>query len=103
MVRFASAAFLSLLATPAMASSTAAWDQMSSLAQLRCIQASHFRDAHASDPIVFSDDSALVAVLVNGTFPQVAMHGRKGANLCVYSRRTDRAEVQEAMGWHAAR
>lgn len=103
MVRLALAALLPLIAAPAWASSNEAWDQLTRQAQLRCIQASHFRDAHASQPIVFSDDSAQVAVLVNGTFPQRAMNGKTGANLCLFNRRTGITQVQEAMGWRAPR
>jgi len=36
---------------------------------------------------------------VRGTYPQKFMKGAKGTMLCLYDRRTRRAEVAEAKGW----
>ena len=50
----------------------------------------------SSDAIHFSDGFGMDARLVNGRYPQVHMHGAHGTMLCLYDRRTRKAEVQDA-------
>ncbi len=103
MRKFIVLGLLSFVTSPAGASSTDAWKQLAQQAKLRCIQASHFKGAKASEPVVFSDESGQLAVLVTGTFPQVSLKGAKGTNLCLYDRRSKTAQVEEANDWRAVR
>ena len=87
---FAAACSAASAATP---SSYAAVDRQSDAA---CRKASGFRDPVAGPPVRFSDRFLVDARLVKGIFPQAHMKGARGTMLCLYNRRTKRAEVQEA-------
>ena len=94
---------LAMLASPALASSPDAWAQLYRQAGQRCVAASRLKNAQASKPIVFSDASGQLAMLVTGTFPQRHMKGASGTSLCLYDRRSKTAQVEEAGNWRAER
>jgi hypothetical protein len=85
------------------ASSTGAWAKLAADAKARCSAESHLARPSTSAPLVFSDDRGQVALLVTGAFSQKGLRGVQGSYLCLYDRRSRRAEVQEAKGWRAAR
>lgn len=90
---------LGLLASPAGASTPAAWAALQRQAERSCIAASAFGRPRVSSTIVFDDESGMVALLVTGVHRQPHMKGASGTNLCLYNRRTKKAAVQEAKGW----
>jgi hypothetical protein len=90
---------LSLLATPAAASSPQAWAQLQQQAERSCITASGFVRPRVSNMIVFDDSTGVVALLVTGTFRQARLGGVTGTNLCLYNKATKKTAVQEAKGW----
>jgi heat shock protein HslJ len=88
---------LSLLfvAAPAWASSPAA-DAAAERASARaCVQASGLKGASVGPVMRFSDAFLMDARTVTGTWPQPHMKGRQATMLCLYNRRTRRAETQE--------
>ena len=94
---------LVISASPFM-STAAMWTGGNSLARAACIKAAGLTGATASSLVIFSDEGgAKTAVLINGRYRQSFMHNRPGTMLCLYDRRTKRAEVQEAKGWSAPR
>ncbi len=104
MRRIASALSLLVTATlavtpPVSASSPIAWSEAVSAARNACVKASGLNDAAASAPVHFSDRIAQDVILVTGHFPQKAVKGKPGTMLCLYDRRTKRAETQEATAW----
>jgi hypothetical protein len=90
-----------IAAAPAVASTDAAWAAGHRAAQAACIRASGLVGASASAPIDFSDRTAQSVLLVRGTYPQRFMKGASGTMLCLYDRRSKRAEISEAKGWTA--
>ncbi|MBB3348308.1 hypothetical protein [Sphingomonas sp. BK069] len=94
-----------LLLTPeaATASSTAAWARLGADVRQRCSAETRLRGATTSDPVVFSDLSGKVAMLVAGVLSRKGGRPVRVSYLCLYDRRTGRAEVQEAGDWRAAR
>jgi hypothetical protein len=85
------------------ASSTSAWSKLAAQAKARCSAESRLLRPSTSAPLVFSDGTAQVAVLVTGEFSQRGLQGVRGSYLCLYDRRNGKAEVQEAKGWREAR
>jgi len=81
----AAAAFLSLAIFGGL-------DQQTSAA---CRAASGFHSASVGPVVRFSDRFLMDARTVTGTYPQSHMKGATGTMLCLYNRRTKRAEVQE--------
>jgi hypothetical protein len=86
-------------ATPALASSTAAWNASAKAGRAACIKAAGLRRPVVSSPLVFSDAVGRDALLVRGTYPQTFMKDASGTMLCLYDRRRGTAEVQEAKDW----
>jgi hypothetical protein len=86
-------------AAPASASSPIAWSEAASAARNACVKASGLDDAAASAPVHFSDRIAQDVILVTGHYPQKLMKGKPGTMLCLYDRRSKRAETQEATAW----
>lgn len=99
--RAIAALILFALAGSAGASTQAAWDASAKAGRAACIAAANLRNATASAPIGFSDQIGRDAILVRGTYRQKFMKGAKGTMLCLYDRRTHRAETVEAKGWSA--
>lgn len=92
---------VALLATPALASSPAAWAESARAGRNACAKASDFVRPSVSPNIVFSDTIGRDAMLVRGVYKARHMKGARGTMLCLYDRRTRTAEVQEAKGWTA--
>jgi len=93
------AAFLLASALPAKASTATAWAASAKAGRVACIAAANLRHATVSASLRFSDQVGRDAMLVHGTYPQRFMKGVKGSMLCLYDRRSSRAEVAEAKGW----
>ena len=94
---------LLLLPAAAQASSPAAWSAHERAARAACARVSGLAAPVTSPIVLFSDVTAKTAILVTGRWPQAHMRGRQGTMLCLYDRRTKRAEVSEAAGWTAPR
>ena len=77
------------------ASTPEEWQKLDAASAKACIAASGFRDAKAGPSLHFSDDLAVDARIVSGVYPQDFMNGALGRMLCLYSRKSERAEVQE--------
>lgn len=77
------------------ASTPEEWRKLDEASAKACIAASGFRDAKAEPSLHFSDEMAVDARVVSGAYPQDFMNGATGKMLCLYSRKTERAEVQE--------
>lgn len=88
-----------MAAAPAMASTPSAWNAMHVAARRACIAAAGLRAPSVSDALDFSDTSAKTALLVRGTYTQRFMKGATGTFLCLYDRRTKKAEAMEAPGF----
>jgi hypothetical protein len=86
----ASAAF----AVPACASSDQSWGQLKS----RVIEACRRQSGLRSTKIVgyWPYFEAKAAAMVSGVYPERHMKGRRGVMLCLYDKRTGKAETQEA-------
>ena len=81
--------------TVAHASAPEKWQKLEEASAKACMAASGFRDAKAEPSLHFSDELAMDARIVSGVYPQEFMNGAGGKMLCLYSRKTGRAEVQE--------
>jgi hypothetical protein len=92
-----------LLAIPmaARASTDAAWASSAKAGRAACIAAANLARPTVTAPLIFSDQIGRDAILVRGTYKQPFMKGAQGTMLCLYDRRTHRAEVVEAKGWAA--
>lgn len=91
------------LAAPALAASTAAWEKGMSQATRACQKASNLKNAAiVGQPILFSDDSGKTALLVTGRWRPAHMRNARATMLCLYDRRTRKAEAQEALRWSVA-
>lgn len=89
-----------LSAAPATASSDAAWKQGMAQATRACLQVPGLRGAAiAGQPVLFSDDAGKTALLVTGRWRAVHMKNARATMLCLYDRRTRKAETQEAPNW----
>ncbi len=93
--KLAFAAFVVGVLPVAQASTPEEWQKLDEASAMACIAASGFRDAKAEPSLHFSDELAVDARVVSGIYPQDFMNGALGRMLCLYSRKTERAEVQE--------
>jgi hypothetical protein len=95
-------AFGSLLAaSQASASTEAAWAASAKAGRAACAAAANLARPTVSAPLNFSDQVGRDAMLVRGMYKQRFMKSAWGTMLCLYDRRTHRAEVVEAKGWTA--
>ena len=94
-------ASIALIATagPALASTDAAWAASNRAGRAACIAAANLVRPSVSAPLNFSDQVGRDAMLVRGMYKQRFMKNAWGTMLCLYDRRTHRAEVAEAKGW----
>lgn len=92
---------LAVVGSPATASTDAAWAASNKAARAACIAAANFARPSVSAPLNFSDQVGRDAMLVRGLYRQRFMKNAWGTMLCLYDRRTHRAEVAEARGWTA--
>ena len=88
-------------AGPALASTDAAWTASNRAGRGACIAAANLARPSVSAPLNFSDQVGRDAMLVRGMYKQRFMKNAWGTMLCLYDRRTHRAEVAEAKGWTA--
>lgn len=88
-----------VIATPALASTPSSWSAMHLAARRACIAAAGLRAPSVSEAVDFPDTSAKTALLVRGTYTQRFMKGASGTFLCLYDRRTKKAEAMEAPGF----
>jgi len=86
---------------PALASTGAAWAASNRAGKAACIAAANLARPSVSSPLNFSDQVGRDAMLVRGMYKQRFMKNAWGTMLCLYDRRTRRAEVVEAKGWSA--
>ncbi len=86
-------------AAPSFASSSAAWAAHNTAVRNACAKASGLAGAAASAPVHFSDRNGQDVVLVTGRYTQRFMKGKQGTMLCLYDRRSKRAEAQDAGAW----
>ena len=90
------AATSTFMAMVAHASGPSEWSQLNQTVESACLTAVGLADATvSSSPVHFSDTFGMDARLVTGRYPQAHMHGAHGTVLCLYDRRTRRAEAQE--------
>ncbi len=89
------AAMCSAAANASAPAAVAAADRASSAA---CIRASGLKSASAGPVARFSDSFGVDARTVTGIWPQARMNGERGTMLCLYDRRSRRAETQEVAG-----
>lgn len=71
------------------------WMQVDKASQAACLKAAKLNDAVTGPPIRYSDRLLIDARIVSGTWPQPHMKGAQAKLLCLYHRRSRRAEVQE--------
>jgi len=90
-----------LVAVPSKASTDAAWKASVRSGRAACAAAANLLRPTISGPVGFSDRTGYDAMLVTGTYRQKFMNGAKGTMLCLYNRRTHRAEAVEAKDWAA--
>lgn len=83
------------------ASTTSEWRQLDADSAAACTKAAGLLAPVLSPPVRFGDTLGVDARLVTGAAPQPHMRGRQVSMLCLYDRRTRRAEVQEADGWQS--
>lgn len=89
-----------IVAAPAAASSPDAWAAGNAAARRACLAVAGLNKASASEPILFSDEVGQTGFVVEGIYPQRHMKGARGTLLCLYDRRTKRAETSEMPpGW----
>ena len=77
------------------ASTSASWAALDKASASACVKAAGFRKPSVAKSIHFSDAMGLDARIVSGIDPQAHMKNAHGRMLCLYSRKTGRAEVQE--------
>jgi heat shock protein HslJ len=85
-----------LAGSGAQGSSSGAYAALEKRSAAACIAASGLRNGRAGPIVRFSDKVMIDARLVTGTYSQAHMKGAQGTMLCLYNRRTRRAEAQEA-------
>lgn len=85
-----------LIAAPALGSTAAADAAVAARSAAACTKASGLARARVGPVVRFSDATGVDVRTVTGAWPQPHMRGGPPANMiCVYDRRTARAEAQE--------
>ncbi|WNN45314.1 MULTISPECIES: hypothetical protein [Winslowiella] len=83
--------------TPVLAASTESWLSGDHRMKQACIKASGLKNAKpVSKVMLFSDRVGYSALVLQGTYPQKHMKNKRGRELCLYQRATQRASVTEA-------
>ena len=78
---------------PVLASTPQSWAQLKPRVAAACGRQSGLVAAKVTDYWPYFE--AHVVALVSGVYPQKYMNGRRAKMLCLYDKRTGRAEVQE--------
>ena len=84
-----------VFAAPSQAATPGAYAALDRQTSAACRAASGLRSASVGPVVRFSDRFLIDARTVTGNYPQNHMKGATGTMLCLYNRRTKRAEVQE--------
>jgi heat shock protein HslJ len=84
-----------LLVAPATAATPDAWAKVDAASASACLKAANLGGAMAGPPTRYSDRFLIDVRVVEGTWPQPHMKGAKAKMLCLYNRKSKRAEVQE--------
>lgn len=89
-------------AATASASTPTAWLELQRKAERACIERSLYQRPRVSNPIIFSDSNGKLALLVSGSLRQ---RGRtlNVTGLCLFDRRTGKADIEDADGWSSSR
>lgn len=83
--------------TRAMASSPSAWSAHDQEVTQACTKASGLTKAVVTGkPMIFDDSVGLTALLVSGRYPQPHMKYQTGHVLCLYDRKTRKANIAPA-------
>src|SRR3546814_11425683 len=97
MMKALMSAGLAIAALPAVAATPQAYEELDRTSSLACLRASGFRDAaYAPELLRFSDRLGVDARLVTGTYSPSHMKGQQGMVLCLYARKSTRAELVDA-------
>ncbi len=83
------------MAAPAFSATPDAWAKVDKASEAACLKAANLTGATAGPPVRYSDKMAIDARVIDGTWPQPHMKGATAKMLCLYNRKTRRAEVQE--------
>ena len=89
------AAIAFAVAAPAFAATPDSWAKLDAASEAACTKAANLSGAKVGPPIRYSDKTIVDARVVEGAWPQPHMKGAKARMLCLYNRKTKRAEVQE--------
>jgi len=96
MLRSLILATLVVIAVPASAATPDSYTALDRRSATACRAASGLRDAKVGPAVRFSDRFLVDARTVTGRWPQPHMKNAAASMLCLYNRRTQRAETQEA-------
>lgn len=81
------------------ASSPEAWAKHLQEVTSSCIRVSGLRNARSAGKIIiFGDDVGYDVLMIKGNYPQPHMKNRVGQMLCLFNRRTRKANISEADG-----
>lgn len=86
---------LALLPATALASAPADHKRLDQTSSKACLQAAGLKDGQVGAVTRFNDQSGVDARVVTGKWPQPHMKNARTSMLCLFDRRTGRAEVQE--------
>ncbi|GAB3359415.1 MULTISPECIES: hypothetical protein [Giesbergeria] len=92
---------LTLLATlfagSVQASSDDAWLAQDKLQRQTCLARSNLQNKKVlGSPVLFDDSVGYTALMIGGRYPQKHMQGQEGRELCLFERKTGKAEISEA-------
>ena len=94
------ASLAGVAAVPALASGPQAWENYGQQVQRACAATSRLRQPRpAGDRVDFpaaGGDALTSALLLQGTYPQPHLAGRRGLELCLYDSATKQARVVDA-------
>lgn len=90
-----------MAATTAQASSPDEWEKYHKEVSAKCMKACGLKAARVLGDIVLFDDErvGLDAVLITGRYPQPQMNNAQGHALCLFNKKTRKAECSEANEW----
>lgn len=79
------------------ASSDDAWLEQDKLQRRTCLAQSNLKNKKVlGSPILFSDSVGYTALVIGGGYPQKHMQGQEGRELCLFERKTGKAEISVA-------
>ena len=87
---------LAILSPNVQASSPQAWAAFEKDIATRCVKASALKNtAPVGTVALFEDSVDYAALLLQGTYPQRHMKGKRGTELCLYNKKTNTPYVTE--------